>query len=265
MSSEDQGRQYHGWFGHGTSGKADDARFGRIVYGAIGYLPAALRARWDGMLSRGPARRVVDVLRGVSEASGLSPSRFGALLPDTVGAIAADRLQAAGRAAASARTLDDERAASTALADAVQAVGFDNWSRFVANVDRAFEQRSADANTIRTAAAGEPDPENESRGLAEEFVDPLASARVAQFNASITKLRALDPNNSLLSYVVGPGYVPAQADIDQINSAIESVTIQRITNYILPEGTPIGQPGGGVDIRVLPRGVAGSTEGVRIS
>jgi hypothetical protein len=111
------------------------------VFGVIGNLPAALRSRWDGMLSRGLAGRTADVLRGLSDASGLDSANFGELLPDTVGSIAAGRIQAAARAAAGARTPDDERAASTALADAVQAVGLDNWSRFTAGV----EARTADA------------------------------------------------------------------------------------------------------------------------
>ena len=118
----------------------------------MGHLPAALRARWDAMLARAPAGRIVDLLRGLSEASGQDPRRFGAMLPDTVGAGAATSLQAAARAAAGAASADDERAASAALADAVQAVGLDNWSRFVAGVqDRAAE-------TARTAAS-EPPPD----------------------------------------------------------------------------------------------------------
>ena len=154
MSWEDQGRQYHMWFGHGTSGKTDDARFGRNVFGVIGHLPAASRSRWDGMLSHGMAKSVVDVLHGLSEASGPPASRFGALLPDTVGAMAADRLQAAGRAAASARTTDGERAASIALAAAVQAVGLDGWPRFVAQTGaQTGATQPAQSPTTQGAAA----------------------------------------------------------------------------------------------------------------
>ncbi len=83
MSWEEQGRQQHGWFGHGTSGKADDGRYGRIVYGVIGNLPAAVRSRWDGMMSRGMAGRTTDVLRGLSDASGLDAAKFADLLPDS--------------------------------------------------------------------------------------------------------------------------------------------------------------------------------------
>jgi hypothetical protein len=106
------------------------------VYGVIGNLPAALRLRWDGMLSRGLAGRTIDVLRELGDASGLGADAFRERLPDTVGNIAAGRIQAAALAAVTAHTAGDERAASTALADAVQAVGLDGWSRFVAGVEQ---------------------------------------------------------------------------------------------------------------------------------
>jgi hypothetical protein len=63
MSWEVQGRQYHMWFGHGTGpGKGEDGPFGpteigariaAVAQGAIGALPAALRAR--AAVRNGPA------------------------------------------------------------------------------------------------------------------------------------------------------------------------------------------------------------------
>jgi hypothetical protein len=46
------------------------------------------------MLSRAPVRRVVDVLRGLSDASGLDADKFRERLSETVGDTAARKLQA---------------------------------------------------------------------------------------------------------------------------------------------------------------------------
>jgi hypothetical protein len=160
-----QGRQQHGWFGSGTCAShgaigSDDGRFLRIVFGVIGNLPAASRSRWDGRLSRGLPGRTANVLSQLSDASGLDAGRFAVLLPDTVGSVAAGRIQAAARAAAAARTPDDERAAGVALAGAVQAVGFDNWSRFVSVVEEhhAKDQTGPGAPEGTLLAGGYTDP-----------------------------------------------------------------------------------------------------------
>lgn len=158
QSWECQGRNELGQFGNGTCNDTDDdGRFGRIVDGVIGNLPATLRSRWDGMLSRGLAERTADLLGRLSKSSGLDAATFRErFLPDTVGEIAAVRIQAAARAAVAAGTPDGMRNAGAALADAVQAVGLDGWSRFVAGV----ENKSVDLASSTAVAQSQrsPDP-----------------------------------------------------------------------------------------------------------
>jgi hypothetical protein len=59
-----QGRQEHGWFGHGTKPGGDatpeagaspdlDTRIGFVAYGAIGHLPPVMRAVYESQLRRG--------------------------------------------------------------------------------------------------------------------------------------------------------------------------------------------------------------------
>jgi hypothetical protein len=189
------------------------------------------------MLSHGMAKSVVDMLRGLSAASGLSPSRFGALLPDTVGAAAADRLQAAGRAAASAHTTEGERAASNALADAVQAVGLDGWPRFVAEVEykaadrantAAIEQNRQSSNVPKdaTTSVGSAKPiqlaqaEGREDIDPEEFLDPMAAVRVAQYSAARNILRTLEPDNRQLWSLTSPDFTPSQAAVDALDAQV---------------------------------------------
>lgn len=74
MSWKDQGRQRHGWFGHGTSpaGPGSDGRgFGReavadrmraVAHGALGALPASLRVGAGAQLDAGTLSRLEVVL-----------------------------------------------------------------------------------------------------------------------------------------------------------------------------------------------------------
>ena len=72
MSWEDQGRQYHMWFGHGTApdkgmksspdpsvtGKSTSDRVLALAYGAIAAFPASLRGRVEGQYQHGTLPRL---------------------------------------------------------------------------------------------------------------------------------------------------------------------------------------------------------------
>ena len=120
---------------------------------------AGSRRDWTG----GLARRTAVLLRRLSA---LDDAAFDAALPASVGAVAAGRLHAAVRAIGSAKTLDDERAASAVLADAVQAVGIDGWARFVA----AAQDKNAQSKPAQIIQAQEFLPDGMFSEPPEEFV-----------------------------------------------------------------------------------------------
>jgi hypothetical protein len=98
------------------------------------------------------------------------------------------------------------------------------------------------------------EPEEENRGLLEEFIDPLAELRQEQWGREIRTLRALDPNNRQLSNMVPHNWVPTNENIADIRTEIANVAVRRVTNFVMPGGNLIGEPGGGYDVREVPGG-----------
>ena len=93
MSWEDQGRQFHQWFGHGTAGGVADVGAGagsgsggaRDVAGAVGSaaiaaLGGARGRALAGVLAAGGAQDLADALPIWVAASGLAAERFRALV-----------------------------------------------------------------------------------------------------------------------------------------------------------------------------------------
>jgi hypothetical protein len=97
-------------------------------------------------------------------------------------------------------------------------------------------------------------PEEENRGLLEEFIDPLAELRGEQWGRAYQTLKALDPNNPQLVYAAPQNWVPTNQNIADINAEIARVAVQRATNFVAPGGNLIGDQGGDVDVRILPGG-----------
>ncbi|MGA3301967.1 MAG: hypothetical protein ABSC72_01605 [Methylovirgula sp.] len=105
---------------------------------------------------------------------------------------------------------------------------------------------------VRTAQTGEED----DRDRAEEQNDPSAEARQQQWGNAIQTLRALDPKNPNLSYIVPQDWVPSDQNIADINTEIANVATRRATDFIMPGGNLIGEQGSGSDanVRNLPDG-----------
>lgn len=165
-----QGRQYHGWFGDGTcaeSGLSDDRRASAaemakarhvlaVLYGAVGALPQTLRARWEGWLHRGGADSLSTLL-GAWSADRFDRAAFRAqFLPDMMG----ERVGAAAHELAAATSSADDTAgdaaASAKLAELVQAVGLDGWSRFVAAAEEKAAAVSASPGPAGVIPVQEP-------------------------------------------------------------------------------------------------------------
>lgn len=148
MSWEDQGRQYHMWFGHGTAadkakqsapgssvvGKGTADRVLALAYGAMASLPPAQRRQVEAQYHNGTLPRLKEAMTAWLRATALNQAAFGSRL---FGRSADDPvvrdLHMAALRAATAASQDELRDASERLARAMQSVGIEQWPRFVAD------------------------------------------------------------------------------------------------------------------------------------
>ncbi len=87
------------------------------------------------------------------------------------------------------------------------------------------------------------------------MLDPEAPVRKALWDAQIATLRQIDPGNPQLTYMSTPGWVPSEADLDSLNTAIEAAAIKRVTDKVMSGGVPIGQSGNSSRVRELSGGL----------
>jgi hypothetical protein len=146
---QDQGRQEHGWFGHGTAAQGDvddatndslfgagglEARIQAVAYGAVAALPSALREAAAMQFKATSLPRLTEVMRAWIRGAKLNQSRFaklffGRAVDDPV----VGNLRAAAQGADMAKGHGELREAAGHLAAAVQQVGVGRWSRFLAD------------------------------------------------------------------------------------------------------------------------------------
>jgi hypothetical protein len=178
MSWEDQGRQYHGWFGHGTAAAAGDepsnggagamfdpdniaARIDAIAYSATAHMPRSDRHRDSVAFDRPRLERLRKVMTAWTGARSLSEAAFGERFvdPSTSGA-AIEMLRAAAEGARTATTHEDLADASADLAGAMRDIGLQKWPRFLNDaVERADANGPvvmAQATTPNTAPDARP-------------------------------------------------------------------------------------------------------------
>jgi hypothetical protein len=161
MSWEDQGRQYHMWFGHGTApdhgdkavpdpsvmGNSIDGRALALAYGVIAALPASLRGRAETQYQHGILARLQEAMAAWMKGTRLGQATFatrffGRDVDDPV----VRNLHAAALGAATATSHEELRIAADRVADAIKAVGVDQWPRFVVDaLDRARDQATVAA------------------------------------------------------------------------------------------------------------------------
>ena len=161
MSWEDQGRQRHGWFGHGTSlagpspgsdgqGVGREAvadRMRAVAHGALGALPASLRMGAGAWLDAGTLSRLEVVLAAWGLGEGLTPGEFAGRF---LGRAADDPIVAAlqgVRADAGTGAGDAGRGRATGTpAQTTQGVGPDRGAPTVAEAKAAAEKTKSDAD-----------------------------------------------------------------------------------------------------------------------
>jgi hypothetical protein len=165
MSWEDQGRQGHGWFGHGSAPGAGantppdsgaDAlfdptnaadRFDAIAHAAIAILPTADRNRASASFDAGRLGQFRTLM------SALNDRNFpGASSDLSANSNAVDLLRQAAGLAKKARSQQDLAQASSLVAQAMQTVGLDSWSRFLAGAASNADARGLSGKKIQLAA-----------------------------------------------------------------------------------------------------------------
>lgn len=158
MSWEDQGRQYHMWFGHGTaSGKLKGQASGSastrgkddpilaLAFGAVAALTPAQRGRAKAQFQGTNLSRFRDSMtawmRGVRMDPAMFADRFfGRDGEDPVAQI----LHRAALDAGLAKSPAEFAQAARGVADAMKAVGLDRWARFIADA----QSRARDPATV---------------------------------------------------------------------------------------------------------------------
>ncbi len=165
MSWEDQGRQYHMWFGHGTAGnKATNAtsdpsvvgqttadRVLALAYGALASLPAAKRGQAEAQYYNGTLSRLQEAMTTWLRATALDQTVFASrLFGRSVDDPVVRLLHSAALGAATAISHDDLRKAAGKLAKAMKTVGIDRWPHFVADAQERARDPATQAAIARS-------------------------------------------------------------------------------------------------------------------
>ncbi len=158
MSWEDQGRQYHMWSGHGTSadkganaapgssvvGQRTAARVLTLAYGALASLPAAHRGQAEAQYHNSTLPRLKEAMTAWMRGTALDQATFaGRFFGRSADDPVVRSLHSAVLGAATATSHDDLREATGKLAEAMEAVGIQRWSGFIADA----QERARDPAT----------------------------------------------------------------------------------------------------------------------
>jgi hypothetical protein len=173
MSWEDQGRQYHAWFGHGTAPAGDAppqggtgaifdpgnvaARIDAIAYSAIANMPGSDRRRANASFDRQRLDQLRTAMTAWMSARSLSRAEFADRFvdPSTHGS-AIDKLRTAAEGARTATTHEDLADASADLAGAMRDIGLEKWSRFLGDAAERAETNGPTRGPIVLAQAATP-------------------------------------------------------------------------------------------------------------
>ena len=228
MSWEDQGRQQHMWFGHGTApatgktaapdpsvtDKTVEERAAGLAYSAIAALPAPLRVQAEAQYQHGTLPLLQEAIAAWIMGTAMDPatfaSRFFGRGPDDP---VARSLYAAAFGAATATSHDDNRAAGINVADAIKAVGVDQWPRFVAD---AAERSRDPATALAILKSRQPSDAIRPVYPVETIIDLIAGGAVGGIGALARALgrlivrQALPENPPVASSTSAEGAVPAE-------------------------------------------------------
>ena len=175
MSWETQGRQGHGWFGHGTAPDekkgADPAESGslfdplsvgqRVDYASgsvVAHSPRDQRSQWGARIGGANRESLKTALAVWYGASKLDRDTFRQrLLDPNTNDDTVDRLRSAAKGIVEAQTYAQLNAASEDLATAAQTIGVDRWPRFLGDAERrgvAAVSDGAIPGVVKASATG---------------------------------------------------------------------------------------------------------------
>jgi len=162
MSWEDQGRQDHGEFGHGTSAHPagyrtdDESELSKnafqVSHCIVASLPQKLRQRAESQKEHsGTARRLRETLVAWAKGRRLNDDAFARVFFDRT---ADNPVEVKLRKDALATAAGDIRGAAANVAEVIQHLGLDNWPRFLADA----EIRAQAPNTVAEVAQSQAPP-----------------------------------------------------------------------------------------------------------
>jgi hypothetical protein len=220
MTWEDQGRQDHGWFGHGTApvttdqtdGSADKlfdpankaGRFAAIAHAAIADLPRAERGRSAASFDSKRLAQFTSLMAVLSGNKRLELAALGCIAADgeTIG-----KLRQAAALASNAQTQQELAQASSFVAQAMQAVGLDRWSATLAKTADATNPGDTIQNPESKASKPGTDTRRESGSPAPN--DQKKAQFQAQFQAATAdayQKSALDCSHYLQTFLKDMGF-----------------------------------------------------------
>lgn len=215
MSWIDQGRQYHGWFGHGTAAGGDKppsdgdgalfelgnfaGRIDAMAYSAVAHMSKADRRRDSASFDQQRLERLRKIMTALTgtRSRGAAALKDPFLDPSTSGAAIA-QLRAAAAAAKAATTHRDLTNAAAELADAMRTIGLGKWPRFLEDAAKLADLH----RTVRLAQLGTPanalDTSSASGG--DSRVGPALAEFQARFDAA-TKAAYQQYSNDCSGYL----------------------------------------------------------------
>ena len=203
MSWEDQGRQEHMWFGHGTapakakpvSGDGVPSRIDAVAHSALANMPRVNRGRATAWFDRGRLQQLRTAMTAWIGARSLGDAAFAdRFMGPAAGSVATGRLRAAAEGVRTAQTHRDLAATSGDLAAAMLDIGLDKWPGFLRDAAERADASATAAGRVVLAQAATP---NRATDASMGETAPLASA----FGRYVTD----DPNHWNGQSSVGDG------------------------------------------------------------
>jgi hypothetical protein len=295
MSWEDQGRQYHGWFGHGMAPGGDDpssdgvgamfdpgnfaARIDAMAYSAVAHMPNADRHRDSATFDRQRLERLRKIMTTWTGARSLSQTAFKERFvdPSTSGA-AIEKLRAAAAAAKAATTHQDLADASADLAGAMRTIGLEKWPRFLSDAAERADANGPDDKTIMLAQLTTPNKATDASSTS--GADAQKNQELADFQKRFNAATAAayqkfshDCSGYLKNFMNTMGYPMVFGDandfmriVQQKDSGWKQVTTAEEAVRLSPAGhivtVGLAQPGGNGHVEVVgPRMIRATVPG----
>jgi hypothetical protein len=98
------------------------------------------------------------------------------------------------------------------------------------------------------------------RGGPPEEPEFLAPLRTTLYFRRLDQLRLVEPDNPHIAYLSNIQSTPSVEALNRLTDELHGAVVRRITNFVMPGGVPIGQPGNSARVRELPGGLKAARE-----